>query len=270
MITHANACHTAHAHLHVENLVAEHHSWQTHLAWVSLAGTPHRHLIGTTGHTLGLSTSWLLLMSSIDSLQPKLPSQPLVLVSHPQRTWHSATPAFSRRPPPIFIRTWLDPLGHLSLTGIFMCSSTPIPVILWAVTFQSSIRGHSHGPRFLLPHFCSRKSQDHRKLTIPAWWMNVHIMAGPWGQQSVLSVLFVAVFLLPIMSSSSYAPTPTPSSHGFPSRFLRSFWHLERTYPSLSYCFMFIFPPDLHCLSLHSESRDFIFLCPAHFSSYLL
>lgn len=131
----------------------------THLAWVLLAGTPQKHLIGTTGHTLGLSMSWLLLMSSTDSLQPKLPSQPLLLVSHLRRTWHSATPAFSRRPPPISIRTWLDPLGHLSLTSIFMYSSTLIPVILWAVTFQSSIRGHSHGPRFLLLHFCSRKSR---------------------------------------------------------------------------------------------------------------
>lgn len=201
MITHANACHTAHAHLHVGNPVAEHHSWRTHLAWVLLAGTPHRRLIGTTGHTLGLSTSWLLLPSSTESLQPKPPSQPLLLVSHPRRTWHSATTAFSQRPPPLSIRTC-----------IFLYSSTPIPVILWAVTFQSSIRGHSHGPCCLLLHFCSRKSQDHRKLTIPAWWMNVHVTAGPWGQQSVLSVLFVAIFL----ETYTFSPTMSPSSHAPP------------------------------------------------------
>lgn len=163
-------------------------------------------------------------------------------------------------------------------TSIFMYSSTPIPVILWAVTLQSSIRGHSHGPRFLLLHFCSRKSQDHRKLTIPAWWMSVHVMAGPWGQQRVLSVLFVAFFLETYTFSPSChpCPMPLPILPWVPqqaSQFLfclENCWQLLRTYPSLSYCFRPIFHPVLHGLFLHSESRDFIFLCPAHFSSYFL
>lgn len=153
------------------------------------------------------------------SLQPKLSGQS-ILLSHPQRTCHSAAPESQGTYPSGLIRKSLDPSGHLSKMDVFLYSSTLIPMILWSMTFQSSVRDHSLSvlpPPPLLLQGVTEPQKVHHSNVIQEY----PCLSRTLGTHSIPLLLFAVVFL-EIYTLCPCLP-PHPAFHGLPSKFLSSY-----------------------------------------------